>query len=318
MTQEPYEKRKETNTSFFQYDEATKRYLLCLKKSRWARVVFSVKLHVCENPMCGCTALGFECCPEGQASGRGGDVGALVFTLDTSERQIAASSRDALSPDARSLAEAVMAAFQEMDWRTSHCYLMNVKREQLKKVDLAKLDAHFPPEIMNGEADMVGYTELFPFGKLMDFSLGDAIWLVDDQYCVVGDCNCHAVQLTFLHAHPNSAAEKEIDYEQMPSVFYDYMTGKMNQIIRRPSSSQPTLEKLIETAKSLVPCFDLEVRKRHLQLRDLFLRAKLKAASDVMPKLTSALKVGRNELCPCGSGKKYKKCCGRFGRFETG
>lgn len=20
-------------------------------------------------------------------------------------------------------------------------------------------------------------------------------------------------------------------------------------------------------------------------------------------------KVGRNDLCPCGSGKKYKKCC---------
>ena len=23
-------------------------------------------------------------------------------------------------------------------------------------------------------------------------------------------------------------------------------------------------------------------------------------------------KVGRNDLCPCGSGKKYKKCCGKF------
>ncbi|OSB19535.1 hypothetical protein B2H94_09980 [Clostridium sporogenes] len=22
-------------------------------------------------------------------------------------------------------------------------------------------------------------------------------------------------------------------------------------------------------------------------------------------------KVGRNNLCPCGSGKKYKKCCGK-------
>ncbi len=21
-------------------------------------------------------------------------------------------------------------------------------------------------------------------------------------------------------------------------------------------------------------------------------------------------KTGRNDLCPCGSGKKYKKCCG--------
>ena len=23
-----------------------------------------------------------------------------------------------------------------------------------------------------------------------------------------------------------------------------------------------------------------------------------------------AEKIGRNDLCPCGSGKKYKKCCG--------
>jgi uncharacterized protein len=27
------------------------------------------------------------------------------------------------------------------------------------------------------------------------------------------------------------------------------------------------------------------------------------------PRRTAA-KVGRNDLCPCGSGKKYKKCCG--------
>ncbi|HWS13947.1 MAG TPA: SEC-C metal-binding domain-containing protein [Rhodocyclaceae bacterium] len=24
----------------------------------------------------------------------------------------------------------------------------------------------------------------------------------------------------------------------------------------------------------------------------------------------AAPKVGRNDPCPCGSGKKYKKCCG--------
>ena len=23
------------------------------------------------------------------------------------------------------------------------------------------------------------------------------------------------------------------------------------------------------------------------------------------------VKVGRNDPCPCGSGKKYKKCCGK-------
>ena len=29
------------------------------------------------------------------------------------------------------------------------------------------------------------------------------------------------------------------------------------------------------------------------------------------PQPARAQKVGRNDPCPCGSGKKYKKCCGR-------
>ena len=29
-------------------------------------------------------------------------------------------------------------------------------------------------------------------------------------------------------------------------------------------------------------------------------------------KKVSNKKVGRNEPCPCGSGKKYKHCCGRL------
>jgi SEC-C motif-containing protein len=28
------------------------------------------------------------------------------------------------------------------------------------------------------------------------------------------------------------------------------------------------------------------------------------------PPVVNAPKVGRNDPCPCGSGKKYKKCCG--------
>ena len=26
-------------------------------------------------------------------------------------------------------------------------------------------------------------------------------------------------------------------------------------------------------------------------------------------------KLGRNDLCPCGSGKRFKKCCRNSGRF---
>jgi len=33
--------------------------------------------------------------------------------------------------------------------------------------------------------------------------------------------------------------------------------------------------------------------------------------STIQPQKNSGSKVGRNDPCPCGSGKKYKKCCGK-------
>jgi len=33
--------------------------------------------------------------------------------------------------------------------------------------------------------------------------------------------------------------------------------------------------------------------------------------SSARPAQREGKKVGRNEVCPCGSGKKYKKCCGK-------
>ena len=35
------------------------------------------------------------------------------------------------------------------------------------------------------------------------------------------------------------------------------------------------------------------------------------AVNPNVPVVRKEVKVGRNDPCPCGSGKKYKKCCGR-------
>lgn len=57
------------------------------------------------------------------------------------------------------------------------------------------------------------------------------------------------------------------------------------------------------------------VRQRHHEL-STFARAGAKwyfvSGKEVKPKpvVREAPKVGRNETCPCGSGKKHKKCCG--------
>src|SRR5271166_1370013 len=40
--------------------------------------------------------------------------------------------------------------------------------------------------------------------------------------------------------------------------------------------------------------------------------ASSKSTASPVPAPSTGSKVGRNEPCPCGSGKKYKKCCGRL------
>jgi preprotein translocase subunit SecA len=55
---------------------------------------------------------------------------------------------------------------------------------------------------------------------------------------------------------------------------------------------------------------ELEARRRKQQQRMSYYG---RGDGDDTPKTVKrkGQKVGRNDPCPCGSGKKYKKCCGR-------
>ena len=43
---------------------------------------------------------------------------------------------------------------------------------------------------------------------------------------------------------------------------------------------------------------------------------KLIAYQNKKPSIREHEKIGRNDLCPCGSGKKYKNCCLNTGKYE--
>ena len=50
-----------------------------------------------------------------------------------------------------------------------------------------------------------------------------------------------------------------------------------------------------------------------VSLKDLIItgREVLAGEYDEKPSVRGDAKIGRNDKCPCGSGLKYKKCCGR-------
>lgn len=59
---------------------------------------------------------------------------------------------------------------------------------------------------------------------------------------------------------------------------------------------------------------DIEEYRKEILMSELPEKVKmdmLRQLSQIEGKNTTQKKVGRNDPCPCGSGKKYKKCCGK-------
>ena len=73
-------------------------------------------------------------------------------------------------------------------------------------------------------------------------------------------------------------------------------------------------EKVVKTLLHLEPKQDQEVARMNI-IKNMILnmnQAQKAGAEKNAPKINKTNeKVGRNEMCPCGSGKKYKKCCGK-------
>ena len=53
-------------------------------------------------------------------------------------------------------------------------------------------------------------------------------------------------------------------------------------------------------------------KKKRQQAEMRLSRGGQESAKNQQPLKREGEKIGRNDPCPCGSGKKYKKCCGRL------
>ncbi len=62
--------------------------------------------------------------------------------------------------------------------------------------DLEQVEISFPPEALTGA--MVGYPDVFPFARRLEFTHAQEPWLSDDQYCCNPKCLCQEAVLSFI------------------------------------------------------------------------------------------------------------------------
>jgi len=141
----------------------------------------------------------------------------------------------------------------------------------------------------------------------MPFRADSEAWAVLDHYCVAPQCSCEKVGLDF-YGPAGCSSRREVQFEL--SVRLDLATGE--------AEGQPGGTALTADQRSVLAAFQGEVERWQEELstrRRLARRAARRRLS--WSARTSARasadrgKTGRNERCPCGSGQKYERCCGR-------
>ncbi len=298
-----------------EYDEASRCHVLRLAHAPWSGRRVEVVLTTCTERACTCATLNFDCALWNPAS-EGGPAH-LYFRLDLDERKSYGVYDREYTADARRLSKALLAELREEDWDLLFDHFFRLKRQMLEGIDPAETARSLRDDVLDSTLTLVRHARVFPFAYDFPFSRGTERWVVDDLYCAEPGCDCRGALLLFLRLpQPRMPWRRRV--RGSDGVSYDYTTGVVEREHDISAAGTPLAE-LVAALKLAHPGLDSALAKRHEQLRAVLRHVgrRVAARRDRSPELSSppsspkvAARPNRNAPCPCGSGKKYKKCCG--------
>jgi len=186
------------------------------------------------------------------------------------------------------------------DWESLRATYHSRKFKQIEYTEADDLDFEFDEKYHEEMTLMFPYYEVFPCSMFLA-ELDGKSYEVFDTYCKNPTCPCTNLRLNIIAW--TKSKEGEYSAKAGGSYHYDYKTkaGKVDDgnrtivssVIRQVFSQHDNIDKLFD--------------KRHQVVKRLYTKSRLAYDRERHPK--PLIKISRNQLCPCGSGKKYKRCC---------
>ena len=186
--------------------------------------------------------------------------------------------------------------------------LVELSRDELKeKLEQTAADGYHQRELLFGEENM---REL---EKVVMLRVVDSKWMehLDHMDMLRDGINLRA------YGQRNPLVEYKIEaldmFEEMESAIMDQIASLMYHVsIVTPQQQETEAAEASVTQKQKM---EETIRAQRSQLSDHLSSAQASHGDEVSTatakKAQAAEKIGRNDPCPCGSGKKYKNCCGR-------
>lgn len=126
---------------------------------------------------------------------------------------------------------------------------------------------------------------------------------IEDQYCMSPKCLCNETFISFIVVN-----EVNGKGENVFTLKYSLKNGKYD--VESKYCADEYMNEILKSFKKEEKQIREKLKKRYKDMKVIGKQIHNENKIKVAPQ-TAILQVGRNEVCPCGSGKKYKKCCGR-------
>ena len=144
-----------------------------------------------------------------------------------------------------------------------------------------------------------------------------------ESYCTDRGCDCRRVLVSVYHmermehlatiSHSFELPEPDSGFEQTfldPMNIQTPQSGPLLQIFCNVVSGDPEYRaRLVRHYTIWKEVVDDPGHPEHLKLLTILANANGTRPPKGIPARRTTPKIGQNDPCPCGSGKKYKKCC---------
>jgi SEC-C motif len=276
----------------FQIESPGKFSIIAPEGTAWSGKRLRAELRACTNPVCRCEEVEVTLSAEMQLLGE--------VSLQVYEKEVLPPLPKIASPLDPRISRAIASGMDEADWKWLREEYLRIKREATSRINSATEEVlPFPMA-----KDIERYSELVPYEAILPYA--EAFWtgdernglLFDDQYCLQPDCQCTEAFATFIHFQDMKQVEGE-----PAGIFLDYETGEVR--IEHQGEPEQDIDALLDRVQQQFPNLAESLRDRHATLRTLYRNFRARTSSPA----PAAPKVGRNDPCPCGSGKKFKRCC---------
>ena len=130
-------------------------------------------------------------------------------------------------------------------------------------------------------------------------------------HCDTKNCDCRRIRICVIKDKKKQVAAISYGWENQR--FYTKWLGDPSMAKEFKGPALDPFENHSKEAPALLKCFKTFLKDPVYaeRLKNHYYMFKEKRDSSIFSPIINIIKkIGRNELCTCGSGKKYKKCCG--------